>query len=337
MTTQQDRQLNKSKLEFPALNETDATTSRNVRREAAGNTLFSGPTGPEDLVPSRYALRVGEIDVLVVSDGVLSMPSPALATNADPTVRAAWLNDMFLPPDEMSLPLNQVVVRSGGQTILIDAGAGVDLDFTPRAGRWGLRLEAAGIDLASVTDVVLTHMHFDHVGGLLVDGVKDRLRPDLPIHASAAEAKFWASPDFSRSTSMPAWFPDAARSAANRFLADYGKQLRLFEAEYEVAPGVVVRRTGGHTAGHSVVRVASGGDRLTFAGDAILPASFDHPDWYNAFEHDAEEASRVRVGLLRELAENGEVLVACHLPFPSFGHVAVAGDAFRWVPAFWDY
>jgi glyoxylase-like metal-dependent hydrolase (beta-lactamase superfamily II) len=289
------------------------------------------------LVPSRYALRIGEIDVLVVSDGVLAFRTPGLATNADSAVRAAWLDDMFLPPDEIVWPLNVAVVRSGGRTILIDSGLGDEYpDFT-RAGRWALRLEAAGIDLASVTDVVLTHMHLDHVGGLLVEGVKDRLRPDLPIHAAAAEAKFWASPDFSRSTSMPAWFPVAARSAADRFLAEYGGQLRLFEAEYEVAPGVVVRRTGGHTAGHSVVRVASGGDRLTFAGDAVLPASFDHPDWYNAFEHDPEEAAHVRVGLLRELAETGEVLVACHLPFPSVGHVAVAGDVFRWVPAYWDY
>ena len=71
-----------------------------------------------------------------------------------------------------------------------------------------------------MTDVVLTHDALRHVGGLLVDGVRDRLRPDVPIHATAAEAKFWASPDFSRSTSMPAWFPDAARSAAKRFLAE---------------------------------------------------------------------------------------------------------------------
>src|SRR5262245_51900418 len=110
MKTLQGRQSNRDESEFPALNETDAATSRQVQREAAGNTLQLGTTGPDDLVPSRYALRVGEIDVLVVSDGVLSMPSPALATNADPAVRAAWLNDMFLPPDKMSLPLNQVVV-----------------------------------------------------------------------------------------------------------------------------------------------------------------------------------------------------------------------------------
>ena len=300
-------------------------------------TSHPGRPGTDELVPSRYALRVGEIDVLVVSDGVLPFRTPGLATNAAPAVRAAWLADKFLPPDEMVWPLNVVVVRSGSRTILIDSGLGMEYPDFARAGRLDLRLEAAGIDLAAVTDVVLTHMHLDHVGGLLVDGVKDRLRPDLPIHAAAAEAKFWASPDFSRSTSMPAWFPVAARSAAKRFLDEYGSQLRLFEAEYEVAPGVVVRRTGGHTAGHSVVRVASGADRLTFAGDAVLPASFDHPDWHNAFEHDPEEAARVRVGLLRELAATGEPLVAAHLPFPSVGRVAVAGDVFRWVPADWEY
>jgi glyoxylase-like metal-dependent hydrolase (beta-lactamase superfamily II) len=296
-----------------------------------------GRSGPEELVPSRYALRVGEIDVLVISDGVLPFRTPGLATNADPAVRAAWLADTFLPPDEMVWPLNVVVVRSGSRTILVDSGLGAEYPDFARAGRLDLRLQAAGIDLAAVTDVVLTHMHLDHVGGLLVDGVRSRLRPDVPIHAAAAEARFWASPDFSRSTSMPAWFPVAARSAAKRFLDEYGSQLRLFEAQHEVAPGVVVRRTGGHTAGHSVIRVASGGDRMTFAGDAVLPASFDHPDWHNAFEHDPEEAAHVRIGLLRELAATGELLVCTHLSFPSVGHVAVAGDVFRWVPAYWEH
>jgi glyoxylase-like metal-dependent hydrolase (beta-lactamase superfamily II) len=290
----------------------------------------------DELVPSRYALRVGEIDVLVVSDGVLSLPGAMLAHNADPAVRAAWLKDMFLPPDAFDWALNVVVVRSGGRTILIDAGMGTEFPDLPRSGQLVHRLEAAGIDLASVTDVVLTHMHMDHVGGLLVDGVKERLRPDLQIHVAAAEVKFWESPDFSR-VSMPPGFPDALRKTAKRFLNEYRSQLRTFEEEYEVAPGVVVRRTGGHTPGHSVVRLASGGERLTFAGDLVFTVGFEHPDWYNGFEHDPEEAARVRINLLRELAANGELLVATHMPFPSVGHVAVAGDAFRWVPAFWDY
>ncbi len=292
---------------------------------------------PQELVPSRYALKVGDIDVLVVSDGVLPLPTAMLGHNAEPAARAAWLHDTFLPPDAFDWALNVVVVRSGSRTILVDAGLGLDPDLhLPRAGQLIQRLEAAGIDLSSVTDVVLTHMHMDHVGGLLVDGVKERLRPDLRIHVAAAEVKFWEAPDFSH-VSMPPGFPDALRATAKRFAKAYGSHLRTFEEKYEVAPGVVVQRTGGHTPGHSVVNLASGGDRLTFAGDAVFAVGFEHPDWYNGFEHDPAEAARVRIRLLRELADNGGLLVATHLPFPSVGHVAVDGDAFRWVPVFWDY
>ena len=301
------------------------------------NTVLPNKLDTNELVPSRYAVKVGEIDVLVISDGVLPLPTAMLGHNADPSDRAAWMEDMFLPPDAFDWALNVVVVRSGEQTILIDAGLGSDPDLhLPRAGQLIKRLEAAGIDLSSVTDVVLTHMHMDHIGGLLVEGVKDQLRPDLRIHVAAAEVKFWESPDFSL-TSMPPGFPDALRSTATQFIKEYGSYLRPFESEHEVAPGVIARRTGGHTPGHVVVRVASGNEGLTFAGDAVFTVGFEHPDWYNGFEHDPAEAARVRIGLLREVAAAGELLVATHLPFPSVGRVAVDGDVFRWVPVFWDY
>jgi len=299
-------------------------------------TPVSG-SGAHEPVPSRYALRIGKIDVMVVSDGVLPLPTVMLAHNADPIARAAWLHDMFLPQEAFDWPLNAVVVRNGRQTILVDAGLGLDPDLhLPRAGQLIQRLADADIDLASVTDVVLTHMHMDHVGGLLVDGVKKRLRPDLRIHVAAAEVAFWESPDFSR-TRMPQGFPDALRATAKKFLGTYRSHLRTFEDEADVAPGVIARRTGGHTPGHSVVQLSSGGERLTFAGDAVFPVSFAEPGWHNGFEHDPDEASRVRVRLLREVAATGEPLVATHLPFPSIGRVAVDGDAFRWVPAYWDY
>jgi len=301
------------------------------------NTSYPVSSGPEELVPSRYALKIGEIDVLVVSDGVLPLPTKMLAHNADSAVRATWLHDMFLPQDAFDWALNAVMVRSGGQTILIDAGLGSDPNLNlPRAGQLIRRLAAAGIDLSAVTDLVLTHLHMDHIGGLLVDGVKEQLRKDLRIHVAAAEVKFWEKPDFSR-TAMPEGFPDALRSTAKQFLKEYGSRLKLFDDEHEIAPGVIAHRTGGHTPGHSVVRMASGDDALTFAGDAVFAVGFEQPDWFNGFEHDPEEAARVRIRLLRRLAETGEMLVATHLPFPSVGRVAADGDAFRWVPVFWDY
>jgi glyoxylase-like metal-dependent hydrolase (beta-lactamase superfamily II) len=295
----------------------------------------SGPdrSRPDELVPSRYALRVGEIEVLVISDGVLPQPAATIGTNADPAELAAWLDDMRLAPDAFMWPLNAVVVRSGGRTVLIDTGVGEEF-HSPRAGHLAKRLEAAGIDLASITDVVLTHMHVDHVGGLLADGLMGGLRSDVPIHLAAAEAAFWTAPDFP--PFMPAPVRDVLGPVAARFLDKYRGQLRLFEQQHEVAPGITVTRTGGHTPGHSVVRLASGDERMTFLGDSVFQNHFDRPDWYNAFDHDPEEAVRVRTRLLRELAASRELLVAAHVSFP-FGHVAVAGDAFRFIPAYWGY
>jgi glyoxylase-like metal-dependent hydrolase (beta-lactamase superfamily II) len=290
----------------------------------------------DELVPSRYAVQVGDVEVMVISDGVLPITASTMATNAAPAELSAWLKDMYLPPEITDWPLNVAVVRSGDKVILVDSGLGSEFPGFPRAGQLAMRLDAAGIDPATVTDVVLTHLHMDHIGGLLVDGLRGRLRTDVRVHLAAAEADFWEAPDFSR-TVMPAPIPEVLRSTATKFLDLYRGQLHPFETEHEVAPGVLIRRTGGHTPGHSIVRVESRGEALTFAGDAVFQAGFEKPEWQNGFEHDPEESTRVRLRLLKELAATGEQLVATHLPFPSLCHVAEAGNAFRFVPTNWDY
>src|ERR1700732_4068692 len=111
--------------------------------DKVNSKYIHGRPGPE-LVPSRYALKVGEIDVMVVSDGVLSLPGAMLGHNVDPAVRGAWLEHNFLPPDVLEWALNVVVVKSGDRTILIDAGLGADPDLNlPRAGRLIQSLEGA--------------------------------------------------------------------------------------------------------------------------------------------------------------------------------------------------
>lgn len=301
------------------------------------NTVAPPPPVLDELVPSRYALKVGDIDVLVVSDGVLPLPTQMLGHNVSAAERAPWFKEMYLPPDALDWALNVMVVRSGDRNILIDAGLGMDPDLNlPRAGQLIRRLGASGIDLGEITDVVITHLHMDHIGGLLVDGVKEQLHPELRIHVAAAEVDFWKAPDFTR-TNMPPGFPDALRATATHFLAEYGGYVRTFDEVHEIAPGVTAHRTGGHTPGHSVVRLSSNGEALTFAGDAIFAVGFEQPNWHNGFEHDPEGAAQVRITLLNELAGTGEMLVATHLPFPSVGRVSADGDVFRWVPVFWDF
>lgn len=301
------------------------------------NTVAPPAPALDELVPSRYALKVGDIDVLVVSDGVLPLPTQMLGHNVSAAERAPWFKEMYLPPDALDWALNVMVVRSGDRNILIDAGLGMDPDLNlPRAGQLIRRLGASGIDLGEITDVVITHLHMDHIGGLLVDGVKEQLHPQLRIHVAAAEVDFWKAPDFSR-TNMPPGFPDALRATATHFLAEYGSYVHTFDEVHEIAPGVTAHRTGGHTPGHSVVRLSSNGEALTFAGDAIFAVGFEQPNWHNGFEHDPEGAAQVRITLLNELAGTGEMLVATHLPFPSVGRVSADGDVFRWVPVFWDF
>jgi glyoxylase-like metal-dependent hydrolase (beta-lactamase superfamily II) len=306
--------------------------TRNVRPVV---TSF-GKEGTGELVSSRYAVRVGDVDVVLISDGILPLPTSTMSTNVSEKDRNEWFDDRFLQRDTFDWALNIALVRSGERLILIDSGVGDGFEYFTRAGQSVMRLETAGIDLAAITDIVITHMHMDHVGGLNVDGVKARLRPDVRIHVSASEVEFWRNPDFTR-TVMPETVPPALRKAAAKFVELYSENIVQFNQSVEVAPGVKARVTGGHTPGHCVVDEASDGEKLTFVGDAIFEVGFDNPDWQNGFEHDPELAVDVRIALLNEAAETGALLAAAHVAFPSIGHIAKNGDAFRFVPVQWDY
>ncbi|MDT6963313.1 MBL fold metallo-hydrolase [Cupriavidus sp. SZY C1] len=307
-------------------------TTRNLQPVTAN----LGKEGSGELVPSRYAVRIGDVDVVLISDGILPLPTSTMSTNVSPEDRNEWFDGRFLRRDMFDWALNIALVRSGDRLILIDSGVGDGFEYFTRAGRSVMRLESAGIDLGAITDIVITHMHMDHVGGLNVEGVKAKLRPDVRIHVAGAEVEFWKNPDFSK-TVMPETVPPALRKAAARFVELYSKNIVQFDRTVQVAPGVSARVTGGHTPGHCVVDVASGGEKLTFVGDAIFEVGFDNPAWQNGFEHEPELAVDVRMGLLNEAAETGSLLAAAHIAFPSIGHITKNGNGFRFVPVQWDY
>ncbi|MDR5780909.1 MBL fold metallo-hydrolase [Caballeronia sp. LZ065] len=307
-------------------------TTRNVQPVITS----PGKQASGELVPSRYAVRIGDVDVVLISDGVLPLPTSTMSTNVSEADRNAWFDSRFLQRDRFDWALNIALVRSGEQLILIDSGVGDGFEYFTRAGQSVMRLESAGIDLKALTDIVITHMHMDHVGGLNVDGIKGKLRPDVRIHVASEEVEFWKNPDFSK-TVMPETVPPALREAAAKFVKLYSENLVRFDQTANVAPGVSARVTGGHTPGHCVVDIASNGEKLTFVGDAIFEVNFDHPHWQNGFEHDPEKAAEVRIALLDEAAQTGALLAAAHVAFPSIGHVAKHKEGFRFVPVLWDY
>ncbi|MDU1297929.1 MAG: FHIPEP family type III secretion protein, partial [Enterobacter hormaechei] len=169
------------------------------------------------MVITKGAGRIAEVGARFVLDG---MPGKQMAIDAD-------LNAGLIAEDEAKKRRAEVTQEA-------DFYGSMD----------GASKFVRGDAIAGILIMVI-----NVVGGLLVEGVKDRLRPDLQIHVAAAEVEFWRAPDFSR-TAMPEGFPDALRAAAKRFAKEYHNQIRQFDEEHEVAPGVVVRRTGGHTPGH---------------------------------------------------------------------------------------
>ena len=221
---------------------------------------------------------------------LLPLTAATMATNASPVDLSAWLTDMFLPPGTTDWPLNVAVVRSGGKTILIDSGLRTEFPDFPRAGQLAMRLDAAGIDAASVTDVVLTHLHMDHIGGLLVDGLRGRLRQDL--------------------------------RATSRFLDVYRGQLQTFETEYEVAPGSsLVARTRSAAADSGGMAAADRAAAGSQTADSHTSADQNRP------RVDLSAARTVTVGgvgqgarVLSGVASRARHVLANVAPDPSPGH-----------------
>jgi glyoxylase-like metal-dependent hydrolase (beta-lactamase superfamily II) len=169
---------------------------------------------------------------VLISDGVLPLPTSTMSTNVSEADRNEWFDRRFLQRDMFDWALNIALVRSGERLILIDSGLGDGFEYFTRAGQSLMRLESAGIDLAAITDIVITHMHMDHVGGLNVDGIKAKLHPDVRIHVSAKEVEFWKNLDFSK-TVMPESVPPALRKAAATIVQIYSENIVPFDQTWK--------------------------------------------------------------------------------------------------------
>ncbi|WP_052279046.1 MBL fold metallo-hydrolase [Solidesulfovibrio magneticus] len=218
----------------------------------------------------------------------------------------------------------------GDRRILVDAGTG-DL-LGPSLNKLPESLAAAGFAPGQITDILLTHIHADHSGGLTVQG--RLVFPNATVHVSRAEKAFWLDPanaDKARDSHKPMF------AQARKSLEPYAAAGRLvtFEAGQDVVPGIASRPSTGHTPGHTFYVLDSQGQRLVFWGDTVhvAEAQFPCPELAIEYDIDHEAAVRARQQAMEEAAREGHLVAGAHIAFPGIGHVAKVGQGYQWIPA----
>ncbi|MEO1603285.1 MAG: MBL fold metallo-hydrolase [Pseudomonadota bacterium] len=283
--------------------------------------------------PYFYRFRIGELIGTVVSDGILPLGDPTASfMGPTPEDMRAMLARNFLPTDNAVLEQNILVVDAGSQRILFDTGMGTSQMFGPTPGKLMSSLAAAGIEPASITAIVCTHGHCDHVWGIMSDA-GERIFPNAEIWISEADFDFWTD-EAKLSATDPAWMP-AFVEGARRNLMPNQDRMRFFKDGEEFLPGLQALFAPGHTVGHTAFIVTSGSDTLAVIGDlthhhVIL---LETPLTQFAFDTDPAQSAETRVRVLDMIAAQRLPMIAYHFPWPGIGHVEKVGEGFRYHPA----
>ncbi|MEM7694880.1 MAG: MBL fold metallo-hydrolase [Pseudomonadota bacterium] len=317
------------------------------RRTVLGGAAATAATFPVSVTLSRRALAaeataqapafhrmaVGNITVTAIADGHLSLGAQVFP-NASEEDFAAAMRAAFLPEDQpYAAPLNAYVVQTGDRTILIDAGASPQM--APSVGKLDENLAAAGIAPDTIDTILITHLHPDHIGGLMTDDGAVRF-PNAELMVREAEVAFWTDP------ATRAAAPEGFRpmiDGTNAVVTAYADQTTRFADDGEKAPGVTSVSMPGHTPGHTGFRVDDGDASLLIWGDIIhnAPLQMGNPKIFIGFDIDGEQAVATRASVLDMVTADRTLVAGMHMPFPGAGHIAAAGEGFAFVPLPWQY
>lgn len=263
-------------------------------------------------VADTYAFRIGQLEAVALRDGALNFPVggpdiPWKNTEVSALLRASGVTD-----DTVHLSIQPLLVKDGERVVLIDTGAGGQMGSE---GKLQASLRTAGVAPTQVTDILISHAHGDHVGGLVANGTL--VFPNATIRMSIPE---W--------TAMQS---DAELADLVRVITP---KVQAFAPGSVVAPNITAVSLDGHTPGHSGYEIAQGGGRLLYFGDALHSSilSVQRPDWRNNWDADSATAIATRQGLLERGASQGLLLYGGHFPFPGLGRVQRRDDGFVWAP-----
>jgi glyoxylase-like metal-dependent hydrolase (beta-lactamase superfamily II) len=281
-------------------------------------------------IPGWYRLKLGSFEVTILSDGAYEIPTTLMATNRPREELTAFLASNFLPTERGLQHVNIPLINTGSEVVLVDVGGGPN--WTPTTGRLTDNLRAAGYEPEDIDKVVLSHGHPDHIWGLIDEFEEAPRVPNARYYIAEAEWDFWTSDEASERLA------DAFKGfaiGAKKHLPPLADKTTRLKPGAEIVPGIITVSTRGHTPGHMSLVVSSGGQSMIVSADCVRHPfiSFEHPDWWQMTDLEQEKAEASRRKLLDMAAADKALMLVCHISFPGLGHVARAGDVYRWVPA----
>jgi glyoxylase-like metal-dependent hydrolase (beta-lactamase superfamily II) len=279
--------------------------------------------------PGYYRMMLGDFEITALSDGTVGLEVEKLLQRASVArIRAALAKRYLKDPVETSV--NGYLVNTGSKLVLIDAGAGSL--FGPTLGKLVGSLRAAGYTPEQVDEIYITHMHPDHVGGLVADG--KIVFPNAIVRADQKEADYWLS----EKAMLAA--PEDARDFFKGAMASMGPyvaagKFKAFDGATDLVPGIRALPAPGHTPGHTIYAIESKGERMIAWGDLMHVAAvqFPVPEITIAFDVDSDKAMPERKRQFADAAKRGYYVAVSHISFPGIGRVRVDGRGYDWVPA----
>ena len=275
-----------------------------------GETLAAAhAAGPQNAIQNTFALGDLQVATLLAGTRVVDGPQTIFGLNATEAEFADVSAQNFIPIDKARFYFTPTVVNTGTDVVLFDTGLS--------AGGTLPALTAAGYSAEDVTIVVITHMHGDHIGGLMNDGAPTY--PNARYVTGQVEYDAWASRDNER-------FDSNVRPLAEKmtFVGDGGS----------VASGITAMAAFGHTPGHMAYMLDSGGAQILLMADLAnhYVWSLAYPDWEVKFDQDKSAAAASRRRILGMLAADKIPTIGYHMPFPGMGYVATRDDGFEYSP-----
>lgn len=280
--------------------------------------------------PAFYRFKLGSFEGTVVSDGPLALgePQAGIYVGLSKEAFVKTLNENFLPTSNVLLDQNTLVINTGNQLVLFDTGVGAAKIMGPQSGQLLANLKAAGIDAKDIDAIVLSHAHPDHCWGLMsADGARNF--PNAQIYMAQSDLEFWTD----EAKLKIAEIKDFVAGTRAQLLPNRDR-IQFFKDGQEFLPGIQAMAAPGHTVGHTVFLIASGGRTLCFAADIahhhVVP--LEQPRLAFAYDTDGAQAADSRVRVFDMLASQRIPSITYHFPWPGIGHIGKSGSGYRYFP-----